>query len=262
MEGYGISYAKGLAAAWPQLHAYYGEAIFILTALGTALWGAWRGPRRLLHGLIVAWFIPVSVMVLFITHFKFQYWLPVALPVFSCLVILLPEKRAAWSSLGRGKWVKAAALLVVLVQAGLFINSDVRSIIQRTNRAENEPSLQFYDLARDALKPIEGKSLFIYYDARMYVPTTPGWQTETTFELLDYAYIQEKQFDVVMLMEQRIRDYLQPEAVGIDPVSFARNQQFYRDADQQKLVGYQFIYRNNFGLVFVRETYRELFWPR
>lgn len=259
LEGYGITYGKGLAAAWPQLQEYYGEAIFILTVLATAVWGALRGPKRLLHALILAWFIPVSVMVLFITHFKFQYWLPVALPVFSCAVILLPEKLNLRAIFTRQRIVQAAALLVVLGQTGLFLVSDVHSILQRTRRAENEPALQFFIVMGEKLKPIEGKNLFIYYDARMYLPATQSWKSETTFELLDYTYIQQKGFDVLLLMEQRLRDYLQPGAVGVDQASFAQNQAFYRDADEHKVNGYTLIYRDDFGLVFVRDDYRSLF---
>ena len=89
-EGYGVVYEKGLAAAWPLIHESYGELIFLVIALGAAVWGAWRGQQRLLHGLILAWFVPITIVVLWVTHFKFQYWMPAALPLFSSLVVLLP----------------------------------------------------------------------------------------------------------------------------------------------------------------------------
>lgn len=259
LEGYGITYSSGLSAAWSQLHEFYGEAIFILMSLIVALWGAWRGQKRLLHGLILAWLIPVSVMVIFITHFKFQYWLPVALPLFSCLVILLPERLSGAFLPTRGAILRLLALMVVGVQAALFLSADVTRFIERVNRAENEPSLQFYSLAVEKLKPLVGNNIFVYADARVYLPATPGWRSETTFELLEYSYIQEKKFDVLLLMEQRIRDYLQPGAVGVDEAAFARSQQFYRDADQGKVQGYQLIYRNEFGLIFIGDSYRNMF---
>jgi len=91
-EGYGIIYQKGLAAAWPTINQYYGSVIFILLAIGTAVWGAVRGPRRLLHALILAWMLPITISILSYSHFKFQYWLPAALPLFSSLAILYPRK--------------------------------------------------------------------------------------------------------------------------------------------------------------------------
>ena len=75
-EGYGVVYDKGPAAAWPLIHQSFGELIFLLVALGAAIVGAVRGPQRLLQGLILAWFVPITVVVLWVTHFKFQYWLP------------------------------------------------------------------------------------------------------------------------------------------------------------------------------------------
>ncbi len=39
-EGYGVVYEKGLAAAWPLIHESYGELIFLVIALGAAVWGS------------------------------------------------------------------------------------------------------------------------------------------------------------------------------------------------------------------------------
>jgi len=227
-------------------------------ALSTAILGTFYGQKRLLHALILAWFIPVSVMVIFITHFKFQYWLPVALPLISCLALLLPERLSGAFLPTRGAILRLLALMIVGVQAAMFLSADVTRFVERVNRAENEPSLMFYSLAAERLKPMVGKEIFVYTDARVYLPPTPGWRSETTFELLEYGYIQQKQFDVLLLMEQRIRDYLQPGAVGVDPAAFARSQQFYRDADQGSLVGYQLVFRNEFGLIYIKDSDRDL----
>jgi hypothetical protein len=102
----------------------------------------------------------------------------------------------------------------------------------------------------------------VYYDAQMYVPVTTGWSTVSTYDLLEYGYISEHNFDVLLLMEQRIRDYLNPNAVGIDVETFKRNQLFYRDADVESLNGYHLVYRDTFGLIFVRDDYASLFDQR
>jgi len=85
------------------------------------------------------------------------------------------------------------------------------------------------------------------------MPETPGWQTETSFDLLEYSYIEQRNFSVLMLLEQRIRDYLNEGVQGIDHEVFARNQQFYRDPDKEQLRGYHLVYRDPTGLVFVRD---------
>lgn len=253
-QGYGVVYEKGLLASWQTVNRYYGEAIFLLVSLGTALWGALRGPQRLLHAMILAWFIPVSIMVFFFTHFKFQYWLPAALPLLSCLIIWLPEKWPAWKPFNRIHAIQIAGLLVILFQFGMFASSDVNTFIKQVQRAENNPSIQFHPQAARAIEPLQTvPELHIYYDYGVYVPKTPGWYTETNYGLLEYNFIQNSNFDALLLEQQRINDYLNPNVEGIDAELFARNQQFYRDANQAAIKNYRLVYRDNFGLVFVRE---------
>jgi hypothetical protein len=261
-KGYGVVYAKGLIASWPLVHESFGELPFLLIALGTAIWGAWRGPRRLLNGLILAWFVPLSVTVFFLTHFKFQYWLPVALPLFSSLVLLLPEKWHAGGITRLARFTQAAVLLVLFSQFVLFVRADFHTFESRLHRAENNTSIQFYDEVLAELKPLPDAPLHIYYDYRMYVPGKPAWVTDTNFDLLEYSYIQENKFDVLLLLEQRIRDYLDPNTVSIDPVLFARNQQFYRDADNATIKGYHQVYRDSFGLIYVSDDLYQKYFSK
>jgi hypothetical protein len=251
-EGYGVVYDIGLAAAWPLIQRYFGGAFLILVALGTAIWGACRGPRRLLYGLILAWFIPLTVMILTITHFKFQYWLPVALPLFSCLILLLPEKWQ-WKK-EPATYLRMGLLAGLAVQAALFVSSDVRDYTTSLQRAENNERISFYSQAVTALEPLEQEQLYLYYDYRLYAPGEPGWSLANNYELLDYAYIEGNNFDVLLLLQQRINDYLNPDVTGIAPQQFALNQQFYRDANEEKLTGYRLVYRNEVGLVYVSEN--------
>jgi hypothetical protein len=261
-NGYGVVYLKGLFASWPLVHESYGEIPFLLIALGATIWGAWRGPQRLLHALILAWFVPVSVTVFFLTHFKFQYWLPVALPLFSSLVLLLPEKGRMEGNAHLTRLARVAVLLVLFAQFILFVRADVHTFETRMHRADNSASIKFYDQVLAALKPLPNAKLHVYYDYRMYVPGKSGWVTETNFDLLEYGYIQKNQFDVLLLQEQRIRDYLNPEAVGIDPALFARNQQFYRDAADATIKGYHLVYQDSFGRIFVRDELYQQFYSK
>ena len=259
-NGYGVFYAKGLLASWPDVHASYGEVPFLLIALGAAIWGAWRGPQRLLHAFILAWFIPISVTVFFLTHFKFQYWMPVALPLISSLVVLLPEKWKMDRTAPLAWFARMVLLLVLFAQFVLFVRSDVLAFNSNLHREQNSTSIKWYSQALAQLEPLQNTNLRVYYDYRMYVPAKPGWVTDTNYDLLEYSYIQENHFDVLLLLEQRIRDYLNPNVIGIDPALFARNQQFYRDANNQTITGYHLVYRDSFGLIFVRDAlYQEYY---
>ena len=250
-QGYGVVYGKGLLVSWPTVKDFYGQWPYMLVTLGAVLWGILRGKDRLLHGLILALFIPLSVSVFWFTHFKFQYWIPAAVPMLSSLVVLFPER---WKDLRIPSIpgvLRAAGILIVVVQLGYFAANTASNFIGRIHRADGNERIAFYQQTLAALAPLPEIPLHVYYDYRLYVPETHGWRTETSFDLLDYTTIQQGHFDVLMLLEQRNKDYLSPNAVGIDPKQFALNQQFYRDAENGAITGYHLVYRNPVGSVYV-----------
>jgi len=251
-KGYGIFYEKGLQSAWQTMHAYYGEAVFLLMALGVSVWSLWDKKSRFLSLLILGWFIPLSTHLLFFSHFKYQYWLPVAIPVFSNLAFLLPKDKHDWAKKDKTIILKAVFLVIVVVQFGLFLARDVELFQARNDRAKNNPAIQFYDKAVAELAPVT-QEVLVYYDYRLYMPEKPGWHIENSFDLLTYDYIKSRNFDLLFLSQQRILDYIHPSAVGIDPSTFAQSQQFYRDANEENLEGYRLLLRDDSVLLYIRQ---------
>ena len=252
--GYGIIYDRGLRASWPLMRQYYGEAIFIAVTLGITIWNIVKQETRFLHALTLAWFVPLTISVITFSHFKYQYWLPVAIPLFCNWVTLLPQKiRLNFTTPSLSQVIKIILLLVFCVQMIFFGVQSTRLLIERTYRKENSAEVIFYELAMDQLEPIGDNSVYAYYDYRLYMPPKDNWVSETSFELLDYDFITSRNFDVLFLLQQRIRDYLHPNAVGVDPESFARAQAFYRDADDGILEDYILLFRNETALLYIRE---------
>jgi hypothetical protein len=191
---------------------------------------------------------------------KFQYWMPAALPLISCLVVLLPED---WKKLhlnSRGRYLAFASILIVMVQFSLSMTNNIGTYIERVNRAENNPRIAFFHHAENALASLPQDEYALYYDYRLYVPDMQGYSKELNYVLLEYGYLQDKDFDVLLLLQQRINDYIHPDVTGIDPVQFAQNQRFYLDANNGTITGYHLIYRDEIGLVFVRENLYEEFY--
>ncbi len=253
-EGYEIVYERGIRAAFPIVREYYGVGILLIPALYAAVTGLFNPARRLLNGIILANFISLTINIFFFTHFKFQYWLPAVLPLIACLVQLLPEKPVLNMDNLRARVLPLAMMSVVLVQVVVFLGQDAAFWSERTARAENNERLQFHDRVVEQLSAWQRQPLKVYYDYRLYFLDTPFWQGQTTFDLLSYEWLRETDFDVLILLQQRIRDYLHPEAEGIDTEQFARNQAFYRDADRGALTGYALLYRDSIGLIFVRQN--------
>lgn len=251
-KGYGVIIKKGLIPSWPLIRAYYGEAIFLLMSIIISVWGLFRKENRLLRVMILAWFIPLTVHLLFFSHFKPQYWLPVAMPLFSNLILLLPKNRQDWAEAGWRKYLQLGLILLVVVQSGIFIHKTTDLFIAESKRTENNLAIQFYNQSLKVLEPVSGP-LSVYFDYRLYVPGEANWSLEHSFDLLTYDYIQSSNFDVLYLSHQRIRDYLQPGLVGTDPQTFEKSQVFYRDADAGEVDGYKLLLRNDTALLFIRE---------
>jgi hypothetical protein len=252
-EGYGITYERGLLAAWPTMRMYYGQAIFLVATLGLSIWNIFRKEKRFLSALVVAWFIPLTVSILTFSHFKFQYWLPAAIPLFAGWGLLLPSNKDEFKAQRTRQVIKILLLVIIFVQLVLFGVQSTRMLIERTHRVDNNPEIAFYNQAMRQLEPLGSQPVYAYYDYRLYMPGKTNWTIETSFDLLDYAFIKAHNFDIMFLLQQRINDYLHPSAVAVDPEAFARAKIFYNDADAGALEGYSLLYRNDTALLYIRE---------
>jgi len=266
-SGYWVLYPKGFLVSLPQLTEYFGYILFSALALITCVIGIMKDKNRLLNIIILTWVIPMAVFVFWISNFKFQYWIPVALPLFATMMDFLPDRITWPRSLHdisfnklKNSIPQIVLSLAIMFQVVGFTNSSFDRYMGYLNREDDKPALKFHDLALNALKPMLDNDVFAYHEVRMYFPPPDRWKTETAFEPLNYDYIRSKDFDIVLIMQQRIYDYLNPDVEGIHPEEFARSQVFYRDANDGTVEGYQLIFRNDFGLVLVRdELYQQYF---
>ncbi len=260
-SGYGVVYAKGISAAWPVMKENFGSALFLLASLGICVYGIAANKARLLNVLILTWFIPLSLYVTVFSHFKYQYWLPVALPLFSCWILVFPEKIRGFTPKDWRSAVRIGLALLFLAQFLAFALQSQRMFSARVHRADNNPYIQFSDTTAKYLSPLEGVPLRVYFDYRLYVPETPGWELSTAYVPLSYAQIEEGGFEILLLAGQRVRDYLNPEAEGVDPVLFAESQRFYRDVERRAVNGFSFLVGDEAGLIFILQELCAQYFP-
>ena len=212
--------------------------------------GLFNGQRRFLSALILSWFFPLTVYIFFFGHFKYQYWLPVALPMISSWVVAFPDRKS-WANLKTSaKIVFVVFMAIFTLQSAFFISKDIITITKHLARESTSPSIMFYEKVNQKLGPVMNQPLMVYFDYRLYVPDDNNWQKQTSFELLTYNYIREGNFDLLLLQQQRIYDYLQDGLTAVDANEFELSQLFYRDADAGTIEGYNLIYRDSTGLVF------------
>lgn len=252
-HGYGVVYEKGLENFSATLRQYYGEFIFLICTLVLALIGLFNKQRRFLSALILSWFLPLTVYIFFFSHFKYQYWLPVALPMFSSWVVAFPNRKDWIDMKVATRIVLVVFLAIFTVQSALFISQDIHTVKSHLAREINNPSIMFYEKISQVLGPVTDQPLTVYFDYRLYLPDDNNWQKHTSFELMTYDFVREGNFDILLLQQQRIRDYLQEGLTGIDADQFERSQLFYRDANAGNIEGYNLVYRDSTGLVFEKK---------
>lgn len=251
--GYGVVYEKGLKSLSPTLRHYYGEFFFLISTLVLVFLGLFNKQRRFLSALILSWFFPLTIYVFFFSHFKYQYWLPVALPMFSSWIVAFPDHKS-WINMKTTARIFCVVFLVIFtLQSALFISQDINTIKTHLARENNSPSIRFYKEVSTILGPVFQQPLTVYFDYRLYLPDDNNWQKHTSFELLTYDYVQEGNFDILLLQQQRIRDYLQEGLTGVEADELERSQLFYRDADAGNIEGYNLVFRDSTGLIFERK---------
>lgn len=251
-QGYSVVYEKGLKAFSESLRHYYGESIFLISTLVLAILGLFNKQRRFLSALILSWFFPLTIYIFFFSHFKYQYWLPVAVPLFSSWAIAFPDRKSWIDMKATARVVSVVFLVVFAVQSSLFIRQDINTIDTHLKKEENNQSIGFYEKVVQVMGPAVDQPLNVYFDYRLYLPDENNWQKHTSFELMTYDFVRDGNFDILLLQQQRINDYLQEGLTGIDAEEFALSQIFYRDADAGSIEGYKLVYRDSLGLVFER----------
>jgi hypothetical protein len=265
--GYEVHYAKGIQTAGPTLLKYFGNWVFLSLALFAPIIGIIRNRNRLLNVMILSWALALGIYVIFFTLVKFQYVLPFALPLISCMWIYFPNIQKIKDVLNKKEprkilWQALTVFGAVIIVFQFFnhIQWNITSIKHRTQRAETSASIKFYQKVEQHLEPLIDQELLAYRDVRLYIPDSSTWDIFYRFQLLDYATFEEADPEVILLMQQRIYDYLNPEVTGINPGQLEISRVFYRDADEGNLEGYTLIFRDDFGLAFVRnDIYQDNF---
>lgn len=264
--GFELLYARGLPEVTRMLNDNFGGWLLLAASVLAALWAAAYSPRPLLYRLILAWALPLAVYVFGFSIVKFQYWLPAALPLLSCVVVALPANRneiRRWYQTQRG-WALAALFIVAAsaYAAVQFVPHSANIYRAQLARQANDPSLAFFTAANQALAPLPVRAYNVYADVNVYIPESAGWARSARFETLTYGYIRAYSFELLFLSQTRIWDYMNEEAIGVDPERLEISRLFYADANAGGIVGYHLVYRDDFGLVFVNEAlFEEYFAP-
>ncbi|MBT3241426.1 MAG: hypothetical protein HON98_13745 [Chloroflexi bacterium] len=267
--GYEVFYDQGISHILKITAQYFGKIWFIVILLFGSIWGIVKDKRRLMNVLIISFSIPYFIYQTIFVANKIQYLLPPMIPLISSVINIFDLISEFWQTKTSKfiAWKKIIAVslgAILIVQFALYIIKDVNIYTGKLDRVNASLSLEFYETFEKLVVPNlpEDKIFRIYKDVRLYLPDSDHWKSFSKYETLDLAYFNEHGPDLILLMQQRIYDYTQDSALenAIDPEQMLRSQEFYNDAHNEDFDGYTLIFRDPFGLAYIKNSlYEEYF---
>ena len=245
---------------YPQdFRVHYGELAFVLLSLAGLGMGLRKAESRLGSAMILAWAVPMMVVFTVFATRRTHYFLPVMLPIISCLVHLLPEGWRPWQiTSARWQWgLRTAALMLVVVQLGMYFNQDTRIYNQQLQREETSISLGFTARVEDWIaQERPNQELRVFRDWRVYLPETELRSVHMDWGLPNWDKVSALNPDLIALEQENITLYADPSAVqrAVDPGDMQWVHEFYRMAQEDRLPGYQRVLSDDFGVLFARSA--------
>lgn len=247
---------------------HYGELFFLISgAVGLAL-GIMQKERRLFSVMILAWMIPLTLIILTAGTRRTHYFLPVMLPFFSALVNLFPS--GGWFQTAESKialfarrWLPIALGVLVLAQFILFVQKDIEIYAEQLNRERDSKSIAFYgSLNANVISKLpEDQPLVIFRDWRIYFPQKAGQRVEMSWDMANYAFIRELKPNLILLEEENLKLFSKPEIVenAVNPDRMQETHLFYMDAEKNQLEGYQRVFADSFGAAYLDDATYQFF---
>ena len=185
---------------------------------------------------------------------RMHYYLPILLPLAAGILHLtigVPER-----------YRKAASVLLCLilaVQIGINLKTDTGLLETHLHREETSGSIALYKTLESEYLPLPEvpaeRMTRVFRDWKAYFPEQDGYAVETDWELGSLSFMEEWHPDLILLEKENIRAY-SSESVLDNAVNTDRMRDavaFYTAAAEKQLPGYEFLFENDFGVVFRKE---------
>ena len=236
---------------------HYGEMEFLMLAFASLFGGMLFSTKRWYYAVLLAWLIPLALTINFSATRRTHYFLPVVLPLVSCLSLLLPGKGVPEEEnrLRSSPIVSFFVVAVMIYQGSLFLPRDTNIISAALTKEEKSPSIAFHKNVLDALPPgFDAEKRVIYRDWKVYFPPGGNYSTEMTWDLPALSYIQSINPDVILLDKENITLFANPESVqqSVNKGNMQPVHEFYLAAKENKIPGYVQFFEDNFGVGFLR----------
>jgi len=234
-------------------------------ALSLCVLGLFRDrQKKLLSIIILTWMFPLSAYMLFSFGYKgSRYFIPVLLPVLSCIGNMLDDESIKWARRHKAALcMGVVSILLCVIQFAHYVSTDTEMYGSVLHREDRSAALKFYRQLQDtfisSLPPEQ--HLTIVREAALYLPPSRNWVDFATYGTIDYDYIDRTMPDLILLRTESVDGG--SDIAMIDKISpmlreqWMKSYSFFADAKMGSLRGFRQLLRTSFGVAFVRSSSR------
>jgi hypothetical protein len=215
--------------------------------------------RRILNMVMLTWALPIALYVMLTVSIPGgRYFIPIFLPLMSCLGNVIAEGEEGW----RGPRRKALCALagVVYVACGLqfacYVRTNVANYVSTVHRETSSPMMVYcQDIERACLPAFpRDRVLDVLCDSYVYVRPSENVRPRYTRKWsMDYSDW-DPMPDLMILRWYYITEFAEPgvEDRQTDREQAHRSHEFYRDAMRNAFAGFVKVYENEYAAVFAR----------
>ncbi len=238
----------------------YAETWFFILAFGGLLIGLRQGKREQTRSLLtLVYLVTASAVVLLAASRRLHYYLLIALPLFSFLPDLFAGENqpAKHRKLQQGLFV----FLILLQWVPNMLQSGHLYQVQ-LNREKESPAIQLYETLQNEILPeiaVPAERMYrVFRDWKIYFPEQEGVAIQMDWDMPTMAKISEWQPDLILLEQENLRMFGDADILrdAVDADALRPVHEFYAQAQQDQIPGYEKILEDQFGVVFKKEELR------
>jgi hypothetical protein len=218
-----------------------------------------RCQKWLLNVIILTWAVPMSLYMLFTIYPNPRYFIPVFLPLLSCLAnLLMGEYKSFGRPFRAGEVLSGVTALLCGIQLVYYTGTNVDNYNRTlTRERSSQPVLFYQEFERDYLSKLpKDIPLTVLCDSYVYVaPSQTITLKYSSHWNLDYRDCEQGNPDLVVLRREYIDRFADPGVVGkeADQEQAQRSHEFYLAAKNDSLKGFHRVFEADYCVVFARD---------
>jgi hypothetical protein len=255
-------YTAGGAGGSPALQETFGFWWFyVLVLLICILSIAYNREKRSLNVIILMWILPISLYLLFFVGSKgSRYFIPVFLPLFSCIGNLLALHFSDESGRRKIPALVLAGMSMILcaLQFAHYMPTDIDMYTSVLNRENRSSSIRFYRQLNDVYlqRLPQDTRLTIVREVNLYLPPSPNRDDHYVWGFVEYDDIRRIKPNLILLSRATINFNSDPLKIRTMPGEWGeralRGYDFFRDAKMGSLKGFHKLLETDLAVAFIR----------